>query len=61
MFNLQPFDCLENLFYVMSRSYRGINPEARGWAFNNETGGPWDAVQMGFNGMRVFARLGISL
>lgn len=35
----------------------GINPQARGWAFNNETGGPWDAVQMGGNGRRAFARL----
>ena len=35
----------------------GINPQARGWAFNNETGGPWDAVQMGGNGRRMFARL----
>ncbi len=35
----------------------GINPQARGWAFNNETGGPWDAVQMGGNGLRLFAKL----
>jgi iron complex outermembrane receptor protein len=35
-------------------------PAATGWAFNNETGGPWDAVQMGFNGMRLFARLGVN-
>lgn len=38
----------------------GINPAARGWAFNNETGGPWDAVQMGGNGLRLFARVGFS-
>jgi len=38
----------------------GINPAARGWAFNNETGGPWDAVQMGGNGLRAFVRLGVS-
>jgi iron complex outermembrane receptor protein len=36
----------------------GVNPLARGWAFNNETGGPWDAVQMGGNGTRIFARIG---
>ena len=35
----------------------GINPLAKYWAFNNETGGPWDAVQMGGNGMRLFARI----
>lgn len=38
----------------------GINPQARGWAFNNETGGPWDAVQMGGNGTRFFLRLGFN-
>ncbi len=38
----------------------GINPAARGWAFNNETGGPWDAVQMGGNGIRLFARVGVN-
>ena len=32
-------------------------PGASEWAFNNETGGPWDAVQMGGNGLRVFTRL----
>jgi iron complex outermembrane receptor protein len=35
----------------------GFVPAAAGWAFNNETGGPWDAVQMGGNGMRLFTRL----
>jgi iron complex outermembrane receptor protein len=35
----------------------GINPKAKYWAFNNETGGPWDAVQMGGNGRRLFTRL----
>ncbi|WP_332733043.1 TonB-dependent receptor [Flavihumibacter sp.] len=33
-------------------------PGAKWWAFNNETGGPWDAVQMGANGRRGFVRLG---
>ncbi|MBK8485081.1 MAG: TonB-dependent receptor [Saprospiraceae bacterium] len=33
---------------------------AAGWAYNNETGGPWDAVQMGGNGRKLFARLGIN-
>jgi iron complex outermembrane recepter protein len=35
----------------------GVNPAAKYWAFNNETGGPWDAVQMGGNGRRMFVRL----
>jgi iron complex outermembrane receptor protein len=26
-------------------------------AYDGETGGPWDPVQMGFNGMRLFAKL----
>ncbi|MBC6491042.1 TonB-dependent receptor domain-containing protein [Flavihumibacter stibioxidans] len=36
-------------------------PGAKWWAFNNETGGPWDAVQMGANGLRLFARVGFKL
>ncbi|MEJ8842188.1 TonB-dependent receptor [Lacibacter sp. H375] len=39
----------------------GVAPGAKGWAFNNETGGPWDAVQMGGNGLRFFLRLGLQL
>ena len=35
----------------------GYVASAAGWAFNNETGGPWDAVQMGGNGMRLFTRI----
>lgn len=46
---------IDNIFNV--HPDLGINPQARGWAFNNETGGPWDAVQMGGNGRRIFARL----
>jgi len=38
----------------------GYAPGAAGWAFNNETGGPWDAVQMGGNGLRGFARLALN-
>lgn len=38
----------------------GFVPAAKGWAFNNETGGPWDAVQMGFNGRRLYAKLSFS-
>ncbi len=30
---------------------------ARYEAFDNETGGPWESVQMGFNGRRLFAKL----
>lgn len=38
----------------------GFAPGAAGWAYNNETGGPYDAVQMGGNGRRLFARLGFN-
>ncbi len=34
----------------------GVNPRAKGWFGDNESGGPWDSVQMGFNGMRGFAK-----
>ncbi|MCX8474036.1 MAG: TonB-dependent receptor [Sediminibacterium sp.] len=35
-------------------------PAAKNWSpnsGNNETGGPWDGVQMGYNGFRFFAKL----
>ena len=35
----------------------GVNPQAKGWAGDNESGGPWDSVQMGFNGLRLFTKL----
>ena len=34
-----------------------VNPLAKYWAGDNETGGPWDGVQMGYNGMRIFSKL----
>lgn len=36
----------------------GVAKGAKDWAYNNETGGPWDAVQMGGNGRRIFMRIG---
>jgi len=44
----------------------GIHPDfgavqsAKGWAFNNEPAGPWDAVQMGSNGLHLYARIGFT-
>lgn len=38
----------------------GVAPGARGWAYNTETGGPWDAVQMGGNGIRLYTRIAFS-
>ena len=39
----------------------GVNPAAKGY-FNgdNESGGPWDSVQMGFNGRKLFTKLAIN-
>ena len=48
----------DNLFNI--HPDLGVAPGAKGWAFNNETGGPWDAVQMGGNGMRLFLRLALN-
>jgi iron complex outermembrane recepter protein len=38
----------------------GVNQQAKGWAGDNESGGPWDSVQMGFNGRRLFTKLAIN-
>ncbi|MFT3937117.1 MAG: TonB-dependent receptor [Chitinophagaceae bacterium] len=45
----------DNLFNV--HPDLGVNPLAKGWAGDNESGGPWDSVQMGFNGRRLFGKL----
>lgn len=38
----------------------GVVKGAKDWAYNTETGGAWDAVQMGFNGRRLFMRFAFS-
>lgn len=45
----------DNLFNVHPNL--GVNPLAKGWFGDNESGGPWDSVQMGFNGRRLFTKL----
>ena len=35
----------------------GAVPNARYESSDNETGGPWESVQMGFNGRRIFTKL----
>jgi iron complex outermembrane receptor protein len=35
----------------------GVNPQAKGWFGDNESGGAWDSVQMGFNGRKIFTKL----
>jgi len=46
---------IDNIFNV--HPDYAINPLAKGWAGDNETGGPWDGVQMGYNGLRMFTKL----
>lgn len=53
------FAGVDNLFNVHPDV--GVNPLAKGWAGDNESGGPWDSVQMGFNGLRLFAKLAIDI
>jgi len=50
---------VDNLFNVHPDI--GVNPLAKGWAGDNESGGPWDSVQMGFNGMRLFVKLSFNI
>jgi iron complex outermembrane receptor protein len=35
----------------------GVSPLAKGYAQDNESGGAWDSVQMGFNGRKLFVKL----
>jgi iron complex outermembrane receptor protein len=46
---------VDNLFNVHPDI--GNVKAAKSFSFNGETGGPWDAVQMGFNGMRLFSKI----
>ena len=49
----------DNIFNVHPKL--GVNPLAKGWFGDNESGGPWDSVQMGFNGLRMFGKIAINL
>ncbi|HEY9340394.1 MAG TPA: hypothetical protein VIQ23_02370, partial [Hanamia sp.] len=44
----------DNLFNV--HPDLGYVPGAKSKAYDGETGGAWDAVQMGINGLRLFAK-----
>jgi iron complex outermembrane receptor protein len=46
---------IDNLFNIHP-DYAGV-PQARYQSFVNENGGPWESVQMGFNGTRFYSRL----
>ena len=50
---------VDNIFNV--HPDLGIVPGANAQSYDGETGGPWDAVQMGYNGMRPFAKLAVNL
>ncbi|NDF97653.1 MAG: hypothetical protein EB101_01725 [Chitinophagia bacterium] len=52
------FGGVDNFFNV--HPDLGVAQGAKDWAYNNETGGPWDAVQMGGNGRRIFLKLAFS-
>lgn len=52
------FAGVDNIFNV--HPDLAFAPGAKGWAYNNEPAGPFDAVQMGGNGLRIFARLAIN-
>jgi iron complex outermembrane recepter protein len=45
----------DNVFNIHSEL--GVNPLAKGYFGDNENGGPWDSVQMGFNGRKLFSKL----
>jgi len=45
----------DNLFNVHPDF--AVNSQAKWYAGDNETGGPWDGVQMGYNGLRIFSKL----
>jgi iron complex outermembrane receptor protein len=49
---------VDNVFNVHPNL--GVAPGAKEWAYNNEPAGPFDAVQMGGNGRRLFTRIAIS-
>lgn len=50
---------VDNVFNVHPNI--GVVLGAKGsYSYNNETGGPFDAVQMGENGRRLFARVGFN-
>jgi iron complex outermembrane receptor protein len=49
------FTGVDNIFNVHPNL--GVNQLAKGWFGDNESGGPWDSVQMGFNGLRMFGKV----
>jgi iron complex outermembrane receptor protein len=56
--NIQLSIGVDNIFNAHP-DYAGV-PQARYQSFVNETGGPWESVQMGFNGTRFYSRLKVT-
>ncbi|MCW3117345.1 MAG: TonB-dependent receptor, partial [Chitinophagaceae bacterium] len=48
----------DNLFNI--HPDLGVNPLAKGYAQDNESGGAWDSVQMGFNGRHLFTKVALN-
>ena len=53
--NFTLFAGADNVFNIHP-NYAAV-PNARYEAFDNETGGPWESVQMGVNGRKIFTKL----
>lgn len=58
--NLKWFVGVDNLFNVHPNISVTPGASRSSWG-DSESGGPFDAVQMGFNGMRLFTKLALSL
>jgi iron complex outermembrane receptor protein len=58
--------CKAATIYIGADNIMNVHPDfgilqaARGYGSDNESGGPWDSVQMGFNGRRLFAKRAFS-
>ncbi|MEO6670070.1 MAG: TonB-dependent receptor [Ferruginibacter sp.] len=48
----------DNIFNVHPNL--GLNQQAKQYSPDNESGGAWDSVQMGFNGRRLFGKISIN-
>lgn len=57
--NLSVFAGADNVFNT--HPDLGVIQAAKYWSFSNQSGGPWDAVQMGQNGRRLFVKFALRL
>ncbi len=56
--SLTVFVGADNVFNVHPNL--GVNQQAKGYSNDNESGGPWDSVQMGFNGRKLFGKIALN-